>query len=151
MILQLTTRYRSRSNRHLYSELGSEQRFCEPSMVLDQPLVCQVTHQQARIALITSWWSTQSRFPVVLGMLKVHPHLFLINPDLASLPVGHQPLRIPQLITWPISGNLLHHKAFLEMLQNFSSLHGDQRQTKTTIHYVQGGLLGLTKIPLNNP
>ena len=37
-VLQLATRSRCRSDRCFYSELGSEQRFCKPSLVLDQLL-----------------------------------------------------------------------------------------------------------------
>ena len=89
-------------------------------------------------------------------MLEDHPRLLPNNPDLVSLPVGHQFIMsqgIPRLIAWPISGTPSHHRAFLEKLQNFSSLHGDQRQTRTTIHLVQDGLFGVSQgieIPLKD-
>ena len=38
-VLQLPTGSRCGSDRCFYSELGSEQRFCKPSLVLDQPLL----------------------------------------------------------------------------------------------------------------
>ena len=95
--------------------------------------LCQVACQQARIVLLTLWWSTQSWFPVALGMLEDHPHLLPDNPNLVSPPVGHQFILsqgVPRLIAWPISGNPSHHRAFLEKLQNFSSPQGDHRQTR---------------------
>ena len=130
--------------------------FANPPWCLINCCLCQVARQQARIVLLTLWWSTQSWFPVVLGMLEDHPHLLPDNPNLVSLPVGHQfilPQGVSQLIAWPISWNPSHHRAFLEKLQNFSFHHGDQRQTRTTIHCVQDGLLGVSQgieIPLKD-
>ena len=97
---------------------------------LDQPLLMSSGSSQARIVLLTLWWSTQLWFPDVLGMLEDNPHLLPDNPNLVSLPVGHEFILsqgVPQLIAWPISDNPSHHRAFLEKLQNFSSHHGDQR------------------------
>ena len=130
--------------------------FANPPWCLINHCLCQVACQQARIVLLTLWWNTQSWFPVVLGMLEDHSLLLPDNPNLVSLPVGHQfilPQGVPQLIAWPISGNPSHHRAFLEKLQNFSFHHGDQRQTRTTIHCVQDGLLGVSQgidIPLKD-
>ena len=116
--------------------------FANPPWHLINRCLCQVAHQQARIVLLTLWWSTQLWFPVALGMLENHPRLLPDNPNLVSLPVGHQfimPQGVPWLITWLISRNPSNHRAFLEKLQNFS-IHGNQRQTRTTIHCVQDSL-----------
>ena len=52
---------------------------------------------------------------------------------------------VPILIAWPISGNPLHHKAFLQRLQDSCYPHGDKRQNVATTPLSQNRWIGVSK------
>jgi len=51
---------------------------------------------------------------------------------------------VPQLITWPISGNPIHHRDFLQKLQALCSPHGEIKPIPTIIPPLLNGLAGVT-------
>ena len=54
MVLQLATGSRCGSDRCFYSELGSEQKFCKPSLVLDQPLLMSSGSSTGKDSVVNS-------------------------------------------------------------------------------------------------
>ena len=52
---------------------------------------------------------------------------------------------VPQLVTWPISGNPIHHEEFLRRLQTSCLDHGGRKPTPTMIPPSLDGLLVSTK------
>ena len=58
---------------------------------------------------------------------------------------GCLPELLPQLAVWPISGNTMSTRSFLEKLQTSSSLHGDRNQHSLTIRCVKSGSAGVLK------
>ena len=58
---------------------------------------------------------------------------------------------VPNLVTWPISGNPLLHDECLHKLQTGYSPHGGTKPTVATTRTFQSGLVGMSKgveIPL---
>ena len=97
----------------------------------------------------TIWW-----YPVLLGLVEDFP-IFLPQMDnLVRLPMAQEFVMkqgVPDLVVWPISGNPLHHKAFLQKLQSSFCHHGGQRPNQITTHCLQDGPIGVSKgieIPL---
>ena len=87
-------------------------------------------------------------------MLEDFPRLLPSREDLVILQSEQDFIMsqgVPALVAWPISGNPLHHKEFLQKLQT-SSLHpGGLRLNQTMICCLQSGLAGVnhgTEIPL---
>ena len=102
--------------------------FANPPWCLISRCLSKVKAEGARIVLVTPLWNTQPWFPVVLELLEDYPRRLVNQPDLVVLPVGQEFLMkqgVPQLIAWLISGNLTHHKAFLQRLQTSCLPHGE--------------------------
>ena len=51
---------------------------------------------------------------------------------------------VPQLIAWPISANLTHHKAFLQRLQTSCLPHGKIKPILTMVPSLLNGLVGVS-------
>ena len=64
--------------------------YANPPWCLISRCLAQVKQQQAKIVLLTPWWTTQPWFPVVLEMLEDLPCLLPNIPDLVTLPAGKQ-------------------------------------------------------------
>ena len=97
--------------------------------------------------LETPLWTTQLWFPVVLELLEDYPRLLVNQPDLVVLPMGQEFLMkqgVPQLIAWPISRNLTHHKAFLQRLQTSCLPHGGIKPILTMVPPLLNGLAGVS-------
>ena len=155
-VLQLSTRSRCGNDRCFYSELGSEQRFCKPSLVLDQPLLMSSGLSTGKDSVVNSVVEHPVMVPSCSGNAGGSPPSSSRQPE-PSVPTSRSSVYI---VTGSSTTDRLahlqkslHHRAFLEKLQNFSSPQGDHRQTRTTIHCVQHGLLGVSqriKIPLKD-
>jgi len=100
--------------------------YANPPWRLIPQCLSQIKRQRARVVLITPHWKTQPWFPTALGLLEDYPCLLPRDRDLMSEQEFIMKQGIPELIAWPISGNPLHHKEFLQMLQTSSYLPGDK-------------------------
>ena len=121
--------------------------FVNPPWCLISRYLSKVKAEGARIVLVTPLWNTQPWFPVVLELLEDYPRQLVNQPDLVVLPVGQEFLMkqgVPQLIAWPISGNLTHHKAFLQRLQTSCLPHGEIKPILTTVPPLLNGLAGVS-------
>jgi len=126
----------------------SQQRgYANPPWCLIHRCLSKVKQQLARVVLITPFWKTQSWFPVVLELLEDYPLLLPTLSDLVVMPTGQEFIMkqgVPQLIAWPISGNPIHHKVFLQRLQPSCSPHGETKPTPTMVPPLLNGLAGVT-------
>ena len=121
--------------------------FANPPWCLISRCLSKVKAEEARMVLVTPLRNTQPWFPVVLEMLEDYPRLLINQPDLVVLPVGQEFLLkqgVPQLIAWPISGNLTHHKAFLQRLRTSCLPHGEIKPILTTGLPFLNGLAGVS-------
>ena len=89
MVLQLATRSTCRNDRCFYSELGSEQRVCKPSLVLDQPLLMSSGSLTGIDSVVNSMVEHTVMVSSCSGNDGGSPRLLPDNPNLVSLPVGH--------------------------------------------------------------
>ena len=114
----------------------------------------QIKRQVARVVMIIPLWASQSWYPLILEMLEDYPRILPAQEDLVMLQAEEDFImsqRVPTLVAWPISGDPIHHKEFLQKLENFSLHPGDLRLDQTTIHCLQSGLAGVDQgieIPL---
>ena len=126
----------------------SQQRgYANPPWCLIHRCLSKVRRELARVVLITPFWNTQSCFPIVLELLENYPLILPSRPDLVVMPTGQEFLMkqgVPQLIAWPISGNPIYHKDFLQRLQALCLPHGETRPTQTTAPLLLNGLVGVT-------
>ena len=110
-------------------------------------MVCTRTiHDDIKNCTIRIWYKIRKRYRTEL--LKDYPRALLQQPDLIMTPSGQKFLMhqgIPQLITWPISGNPIHQKDFLQRLQISCSPHGDPKQTPIMVPPLPDGLAGVSK------
>ena len=86
--------------------------------------------------------------PVLLELLEDYPWALPQQLDLIMTSSGQEFLMhqgIPQLIAWPISGNPIHQKDFLQRLQISCSPHGDPKQTPIMVPPLPDGLAGVSK------
>ena len=122
--------------------------FANPPWCLIPRCLAQLKRQKARIVLITPLWNTQPWYPVLLELLEDFPRRLPQQADLVRCPTAQEFImnqRVPDLIAWPISGNPLHHEAFLQRLQGSSCHHGGQRLNPTTTPYLRDGHIGVSK------
>ena len=122
--------------------------FANPPWCLIHRCLTKVKAQAARMVLVAPLWKTQSWFPVLLELLEDYPRALPQQPDLIMTPSGQEFLMhqgIPQLIAWPISGNPIHQKDFLQRLQISCSPHGDPKQTPIMVPPLPDGLAGVSK------
>ena len=116
--------------------------------------LAKVRKQAARIVLITSFWKTQSWFPLILKLLEDYPRRIPQQPDLVSMPSSQKFLvqqAVPQLVAWPVSGNPIHHEEFLHKLQTSCLHRGGTKPTPTMAPLSLGRLAGVNRgveIPL---
>ena len=121
--------------------------FANPPWCLISLCLSKVKAEGARIVLVTPLWNTQTWFPAVLKLLEDYPRRLVNQPDLVVLPLNQEFLMkqgVPQLIAWPISGNLTHHKAFLQRLQTSCLPHGEIKLILTTVPPLLNGLAGVS-------
>ena len=70
------------------------------------------------------------------GLLEDFPRLLPARTDRVILPADQEfimKLGVLELIVWPISGNPLRHKEFLQRLHTYSYPLGEQRPSRTTV------------------
>ena len=147
-VLQLEAGSRSRGSGCVQSGLVSSKGFANPPWCLIPRCLAQLKRQKARIVLITPLWNTQPWYPVLLELLEDFPRRLPQQADLVRCPTTQEFImnqRVPDLIAWPISGNLLHHEAFFQRLQGSSCHHGGQRLNPTTTPYLRDGHIGVSK------
>ena len=87
--------------------------------------------------MITPLWVTQPWYPVLLELLEDFPRLLPQMDNLVRLPMAQEFVMkqgVPDLVAWPISGNPLHHEAFLQKLQSSFGHHGGQRPNQIRTH-----------------
>ena len=102
--------------------------YASPPWCLIAQCLSQVRRQMARMVIITPLWNSQPWFPTILGPLENFPRLLPVRTDLVVLPTMQEFVMkqgVPELVAWPISGDPLHHKEFLQWLQSSSCLPGD--------------------------
>ena len=117
-----------------------------------------LTKVRTQIVLVTLLWKTQPWFPLVLELLEDYPRRIPQQPELVSMPQGQeflmqQGVHVPQLITWPISGNPMHHDEFLCRVQTSCLHHGETKPTPTMVPHSLNGLTGVSRgveIPLQD-
>ena len=97
----------------------------------------------------------QPWYPTILAMLEDYPCLLPVGPDLVLLPTAQEDFimkeGVPQLVAWPISGNLSRHKGFLQKLRASSCPPGGLKPNPITTHCLPNGWIGVSKgigIPL---
>jgi len=133
---------------------SQERGFANPPWCLIARCLSQIKKQAARVVMITPLWASQHWYPTILEMLEEFPRLLPVREDLVILQSEQDFIMsqgVPTLVAWPISGNPLHHKEFLQKLQTSSWHPGGLRQNQTTIRCLQSGLAGVsqgTEIPL---
>jgi len=97
--------------------------FTNPPWCLIARSLSQIRQQRTRLVVITPLWITQPWYPMILEMLK--------TPSPSNSRPGNSANRsgclhgVTKLVAWPISGNPLHHKEFLQKLQISSCPPGD--------------------------
>ena len=109
--------------------------YANPPWGLISRCLSQIKRQNGRIILITSLWNTQPWFPALLGLTEGYPHLLPASKDLVLLPSNQKFLMkqgVTKLVAWPISGNPLHYKEFLQNLLSSSCPPGGQKLSYTT-------------------
>ena len=103
----------------------------------------------ARVVTITPLWITQPWYPVILEMLENSPRLLPATPNLVILPTGQDVFimkqEVPELVAWPISGNPLHHKEFLQRLKISSCPPGELRPSPTTTPCLPNLWIGVSR------
>ena len=128
--------------------------YANPPWCLIARCLSQVRRQMARMVIITPLWNSQPWFPTILGLLENFPRLLPARTDLVVLPTMQEFVMkqgVPELVAWPISGDPLHHKEFLQRLQSSSCLLGELRPSRTITHCLPNGLIGVSRgigIPL---
>jgi len=152
-IFQLEARPGSRENRCIQPRLVDRQGLCQSPWCLISHL-SQIKRQNARVILITPLWNTQPWFPALLELSEDYPRLLPASQDLVPLPSNQEFLMtqgVPDLVAWPISGNPLHHKEFLQRLLTSSCPPGGQRLSLITAPCLPNGQIGVSNgvgIPL---
>ena len=130
--------------------------FASPPWCLIARCLSQIKRQMARVVMITPPWVSQPWYPMILEMLEDYPRILPARNDLVILSPGQEFIMnqgVPELVAWPISGNPLNHKEFLQRLQHSSSHPGDPKHSQTTTHCFRNGLTGVCrgiKIPLRD-
>ena len=122
--------------------------FANPPWCLISQCLDQVKRQQARVVLITPLWNTQPWYPVLLELLVDYPRRLQSQGNLVKCPSTQDFIMrqgVPILIAWPMSGNPLHHEAFLQRLRDSCYPHVDKRQNVATTPLSQNGRIGVSK------
>ena len=143
--LQLETRSGSRSYRCIPTGLGCGSGICQLTMVPDTSMPRQGEGTSCKNGPNSF---TEPWFSVLLELLEDYPRTLPQQPDLITTPSGQEFLMyqgIPQLIAWPISGNPIHQKDFLQRLQIPCSPHGEPKQTPIMVPPLPDGLAGVSK------
>ena len=122
--------------------------FANPPWCLIHRCLTKLKKQTARMVFITPLWKTQPWCPLLLELLEDLPRRTPHQPDLVVMPQGQEFLMqqgVPQLVTWPISGNPIHHEVFLRRLQTSCLHHGETKLTPTMAPHSLSGLAGVSR------
>ena len=119
-VLQLETRPRGTGNGYIQSRLVSEKGICQPPWCLIACCLSQVNRQVARVVMITPLWESQSWYPIILVIVEDFPRSFqlrkICDTSVRTGLLNEPGVPVPTLVALP--GNPLHHKEYLQRLQN---------------------------------
>jgi len=115
---------------------GEIRGYAFPPFILLPACLKKIELEKARIVLVAPVWQAQPWYPCLLNLAVDFP--ILIPPTMSQLTnQGGELHPLVQkgtlfLAGWLLSGNKTARQAFQRKLQNFSSLHGSQKQTFNT-------------------
>ena len=116
--------------------------FANPPWFLIAKFLSQTKQQQARLIMIAPLWGHPTMAPNQSGNIGGLP----VRQDLVILPTPQDKFimiqGIPDIVTWPISGNHSHHEGFLQKLQTPS---WRTKIKPTMILCLPNGLIGISK------
>ena len=115
--------------------------FANPPWCLVSRVLAQVQSQQAFVILVAPVWKTQPWYSLLLGMLGDYPRLLGQMPPIVTRQV--QPMIVPQLAVWPISGKSTETKSFQMKLPLLCLNQDESRQISLTTHSSANGIAGV--------
>ena len=93
------------------------------------------------VILMAPVWKTQPWYSLLLGMLVDYPRLLGQMPPIVTRQV--QPMIVPQLAVWPISGKSTEMKSFQMKLPLFCLNRDESRQMSLSTHSSANGIAGV--------
>ena len=128
--------------------------YANPPWCLILSVLAKIRRDRAKVILVAPVWSTQPWYPLILQILYNVPCLLPKRDDLVISPSQREfimPTGVPQLATWPLSGNSASQEAFQQMLLGCSQHPGETRSPHLMNPSSKSGTAGVWKgaeIPL---